>query len=57
MGHGARLVACTIVASKDSGLMAHPFDVQLNELAQFSDTQKPSVTRLVYGKQDVAARK
>ncbi len=31
--------------------------LQLNDLAQFSDTPKPSVTRLVYGKQDVAARK
>ena len=31
--------------------------MQLNELAQLSDSPKPSVTRLVYSKQDIAARK
>ena len=34
-----------------------PFGLQLQELAKFSDTPAPSVTRLVYKKHDVLARR
>ena len=59
-------VALTFRSTMQSGVLiggyaaafkGRPCLVQLNELAQFSDSPRPSVTRLVYSKQDIAARK